>query len=81
MEVFQQSVSKGNGIKHICEMLQIDRENTVGIGNDYNDFDLLEYTAHSFLTENAPDVIKNIYPNLPSNEEDAFSFAAQLILQ
>ncbi len=81
MEVFQQSVSKGNGIKHICEMLQIDQENTVGIGNDYNDFDLLEYTAHSFLTENAPDVIKNIYPNLPSNEEDAFAFAAQLILQ
>jgi Cof subfamily protein (haloacid dehalogenase superfamily) len=80
MEVFHQSVSKGNGIKHICELLQIGQENTVGIGNDYNDFDLLEFTGHSFLTENAPSIIKNTFPNLPSNENDAFAFATQLIL-
>ena len=80
IEVFHQSVSKGNGIKHICEMLKIKQENTVGIGNDYNDFDLLEFTRHSFLTENAPPEIKNTFPNLPSNENDAFAFATQLIL-
>jgi hypothetical protein len=60
--------------------LQIGQENTVGIGNDYNDFDLLEFTGHSFLTENAPSIIKNTFPNLPSNENDAFAFATQLIL-
>jgi len=81
MEVFHQSVSKGNGIKHICEMLDIRRENTVGIGNDYNDFDLLEFTRHSFLTDNAPSGIRNAFPNLPSNENDAFAHATQLIIQ
>jgi Cof subfamily protein (haloacid dehalogenase superfamily) len=80
IEVFHQSVSKGNGIKHICEIFNINREDTIGIGNDYNDFDLLEFTGHSFLTENAPEDIKNSFPNLPSNEKDAFAFAAQLIL-
>lgn len=78
-EVFHQSVSKGNGIKHICELLQIDQNSTVGIGNDYNDFDLLEFTAYSFLTENAPTEIKGTFPQIPSNENDAFAFATQLI--
>lgn len=76
-EVFHHSVSKGNGIKHICEMLDIGFHQTLGIGNDYNDFDLLEFTAHSFLTENAPDEIKHLFPITPSNEEDAFAHAVQ----
>ena len=62
-------------------MLDINRENTVGIGNDYNDFDLLEFTNHSFLTDNAPSIIRDAFPNLPSNEDDAFAHATQLIVQ
>ena len=79
IEIFHHSVSKGNGIKHICEMLDINFTNTVGIGNDYNDFDLLEFTGYSFLTENAPDEIKDIYPLVPSNDENAFAWVTQLI--
>lgn len=79
-EFFHHSVSKGNGIKHICEMLGIDNALTVGIGNDYNDFDLLGFTRHSFLTENAPNEIRHLYPNLPSNEKDAFAVAIQPIV-
>ncbi len=79
-EVFHHSVSKGNGIKHICEMLEIGFHQTLGIGNDYNDFDLLDFTAHSFLTENAPDEIKHLFPVAPSNEDDAFAHAVQPLL-
>lgn len=79
IEVFHRSVSKGNGIRHICEMLNIDRKNALGIGNDYNDFDLLEFTGYSFLTENSPPEIKNSYPGIPSNEKDAFAWVTQLI--
>ncbi len=79
-EVFHHSVSKGNGIKHICGMYGIDSEMTLGIGNDYNDFDLLEFTAHSFLTGNAPDEIKHLFPVAPSNEDDAFAHAVQPLL-
>jgi Cof subfamily protein (haloacid dehalogenase superfamily) len=80
IEVFHHSVSKGNGIKHICEILGIKSKQTIGIGNDYNDFDLLEFTGFSFLTENAPAEIKHLYPNTPSNENDAFAKAIQPIL-
>lgn len=79
-EVFHHSVSKGNGIKHICAMLGIAPDLTFGIGNDYNDFDLLKFTRHSFLTENAPDEIKHLFPGAPSNEDDAFAHAVQPIV-
>ncbi len=80
VEVFQKSVSKGNGVKYICDLLDIEYTDTLGIGNDYNDFDLLNFTGHSFITENAPAEISKLYKNAPSNENDAFAFIAQPIL-
>jgi Cof subfamily protein (haloacid dehalogenase superfamily) len=80
IEIFHRSVSKGNGVKHICSLLNINRNETLGLGNDYNDFDLLEFTGHSFLTENAPVEIKHLYPNVSSNENDAFANAIQPIV-
>lgn len=80
IEIFHHSVSKGNGVKHICHLMNIDEKRTVGIGNDYNDLDLLAFTQFSFLTDNAPLEIKNFYPNTPSNDDDAFAFAIQPIL-
>jgi Cof subfamily protein (haloacid dehalogenase superfamily) len=79
IEIFHHLVSKGNGIKHICDELDINYENTVSIGNDYNDFDLLEFTNYSFLTANSPKEIKGMYTVAPSNEDDAFAWVTQLI--
>lgn len=80
LEVFHQSVSKGNGVKHICDRHKINYQHTLGVGNDYNDIDLLDFTNQSFITENAPqDLLKN-YRNVPSNEKDGFSYAIQPIV-
>ena len=73
LEVFHKSVSKGNGVLFLCNVLNIDPEDTLGIGNDYNDIDLLEFTAHSFLTDNAPEELKKNFRLLPANEDDAFA--------
>ena len=73
MEIFHRSVSKGNGVLFLCNRLGIDPDATMGIGNDYNDIDLLEFTAHSFLTDNAPEELKQHFTILPANEEDAFA--------
>jgi Cof subfamily protein (haloacid dehalogenase superfamily) len=73
IEIFHKNVSKGNSLLYLCNLLKIDPENTLGIGNDYNDIDLLEFTAHSFLTDNAPEVLKKHYVLTPTNEEDAFA--------
>ncbi|HNX78404.1 MAG TPA: HAD hydrolase family protein, partial [Prolixibacteraceae bacterium] len=73
MEIFHRSVSKGNGVLFLCNRLGIDPNATMGIGNDYNDIDLLEFTAHSFLTDNAPQELKQHFTILPANEADAFA--------
>jgi Cof subfamily protein (haloacid dehalogenase superfamily) len=73
MEIFHRSVSKGNGVLFLCNRLGIAPDMTMGIGNDYNDIDLLEITAHSFMTDNAPEELKQHFTVLPANEEDAFA--------
>jgi len=80
VEVFHREVSKGHGVDHLCRLLGIKQAETFGIGNDYNDLDLLHFTAHSFLTENAPPKIKNRFDSVPSNENDAFAYAIQPLL-
>ena len=79
IEVFHKSVSKGNGVQHICDLHDIEYGSTMGIGNDYNDFDLLDFTAYSFMTENAPSEISELYETAPSNENDAFAFVTQML--
>ena len=75
MEIFHQSVSKGNGVKYVCDALQIDHAHTLGIGNDYNDLDLLEFTNYSYLVENGPQELKERFLYAASNEESAFAKA------
>ncbi len=81
LEVFHYSVSKGNGIREICRRSGIEQEQTMGVGNDYNDFDLLEFTRHSFLTANSPEEIKGKFPLVASNENDAFAEAVSCLLE
>ncbi|MFV0593222.1 MAG: HAD-IIB family hydrolase [Draconibacterium sp.] len=80
LEIFHHSVSKGNGVNEICKLTGIGVDETMGIGNDYNDFDLLEFTRHSFLTNNSPEAIRHKYPLMPSNEEDAFAVSVQHLI-
>jgi hydroxymethylpyrimidine pyrophosphatase-like HAD family hydrolase len=65
----------------VCRLHGIDVDQTLGIGNDYNDFDLLETTRHSFLTDNSPEKIKHRYPLVPSNEQDAFAVLVQSLME
>ena len=81
VEVFHREVSKGHGVNHLCNILNVHQDETFGIGNDYNDLDLLYFTAHSFLTENAPQEIRRKFTSVPSNENDAFAYAVKPLLQ
>ena len=74
MEIFHHNVSKGNAIRFLCEYLNIGHHTTLGIGNDYNDLDLLDFTSFSYLVKNGPEELKFRYLEAPSNEESAFSY-------
>ncbi|MGE4586855.1 MAG: HAD-IIB family hydrolase [Mangrovibacterium sp.] len=73
MEIFHREVSKGHALRFLCEHLNLPREATLGIGNDYNDLDMLDFTGYSYLVSNSPGELKERYLPAPGNEENAFS--------
>jgi Cof subfamily protein (haloacid dehalogenase superfamily) len=73
MEVFNPLVSKAEGVRFLCEMLDIEKDDTISIGNDFNDLDLLAFTGKSYVVRNSPGEIKDLYPTVNSNNEGGFS--------
>lgn len=75
MEIFPKGVSKALGIEKICSITGISRENTLSVGNDYNDLEMLEYTQHSYVVDNAPEELKMKYLISLAHHDDGFSHA------
>ena len=80
IELFPTGVSKGHGVKWLCHYTHTDPAKTLGLGNDYNDLDLLKFTQNSLVVENAPDDLKNLYPSCKSNQHCGFSDAVKQVL-
>ena len=80
LEVFPKGISKGHSAQWLCTHLGIDRKQTLGIGNDFNDIDLLDFTAQSFVVANAPEEIKGIYDVVDSNQNDGFAKCIEELL-
>jgi len=75
MEIFPNTVSKAYGIEWLCDHLKIDSSKTISIGNDFNDIDMLEYTAKKYVVANAPNELRERFPICASNQESGFSNA------
>lgn len=73
LEVFPNGVSKGHSAEWLCKKLGIEQTQTISIGNDYNDIELLEWTAQSYVVENSPEQLKKRFLVTKSNEEDGFA--------
>lgn len=77
MEVQPRDINKGSAAAWLCTHLGLDRAGAVGIGNDYNDIDLLDFTPRSFLLANAPPELHRQYQLSSSNDEDGFRQAVR----
>jgi len=77
IEIFPATVSKSQTAAWLAEELQIDKRQTVSIGNDYNDLDLLEWTASSYVVDNAPADLKNRFPTVASNNNGGVAQAVK----
>lgn len=78
MEIFPETVSKGHGVDWLCKKLKVDPSKTISIGNDYNDIDMLEYTAEKYVVSNAPEDLKERFPVCKSNQENGFTDALEM---
>ena len=81
IEIFPQEVSKGHTVEWLCGRLGIDPALTMGIGNDYNDLDLLNFVMHPFAVSNAPETIKKLYPVCMSNNDHGFTDAVYRMIK
>ncbi len=81
IEIFPQGVSKGDAVIWLCNRLNISLSETISIGNDYNDIDMLNVTAHAFVVENSPaELLDNPkFRIVSTNNADGFSNAVEMI--
>lgn len=79
MEIFHQEVSKSFGCQWLCDYLGIKQDETVSFGNDYNDEDMLQWTARSFIVGNGVDELKQKYTITNSNDDNGFAEALKKI--
>lgn len=67
IEVFHKQVSKSASVSWLAQLLRIQRNQVVSVGNDYNDQDLLEWSGQGFLVENGPSDMKQDFELVTSN--------------
>lgn len=72
--------SKGNGIKHFCEMFNINKEDTIGIGDDKNDIQMFEECGYKVAMGNALPDLKDIadYVTDDNNNDGVAKFLEKL---
>jgi HAD superfamily hydrolase (TIGR01484 family) len=67
IEIFPMTVSKSQTAAWLAKELGVDHSKTVAVGNDYNDLDLLEWSACSYVVANAPADLKSRFASVASN--------------
>ncbi len=77
MEIFPKGISKAHGISEICKIKGIDREETLGIGNDFNDLEMLDFTHLSYVVHNSPEELKEKFMISLPHHENGFSHAVR----
>ena len=73
LEINHAGDSKGCGIKKICELTDVNIEDTIGIGDNHNDISMLETVGLPCCPANAVDEVKRIckYISPYTNNESA----------
>lgn len=77
MEIFPKGISKAHGIAEICDLKGINRNETLGIGNDFNDLEMLDFTHLSYVVHNAPQELKDKFLVSLPHHENGFSHAVK----
>jgi Cof subfamily protein (haloacid dehalogenase superfamily) len=80
LEIFPETVSKGHGLKWLCDFLGIHYANTLGVGNDFNDLDMFDFVGKPYLLGNSPSALKKVFPSVSeTNNQSGFSRVLQIL--
>lgn len=75
IEVFHKEVSKSKAAAFLAKKLAIHSQDTIAVGNDYNDEDLLSWSGKGYVVENAPECLRQGYETVSSNNECGVAMA------
>ena len=60
LEINNKHIDKSNTLKFLMDYLNINHEDTMGMGDNLNDYELIEYAKYGVSLENGLDEVKNI---------------------
>ena len=72
IECVDKNTSKAGALEFLRQKLGVPKEETCAFGDGQNDLDMLDWAAHPFVMENAPDGVKNHSPRfaiVPPNSD------------
>lgn len=68
LEIFDRGTNKALAAQWLSRRLNILPENTIAIGNDFNDLDLLHWAGKAFVVDSAPEALKKQFNVLNTSE-------------
>jgi len=76
VEVMASSITKAYAMKNICDILNIDLTETMAIGDNYNDIDMIKMAGIGVAMGNAEDMIKKSADFVTKTcDDDGFAYA------
>lgn len=77
-EVLQKKAGKGNALRRLANLLNIDSQEIMGIGDGYNDLDMIKYAGYGIAMGNGVDAVKEASSFVTkSNEDDGVAYAIE----
>ena len=86
LDLLPQGVSKGWALERLAKRLGIDRKETMAIGDNWNDVDMLEWAGQSVLMRNAAQELRTLaktrgWKQAPPNDEDGVAVVLEGVLK
>lgn len=81
LEFFNKKASKGEGVKKVCEFLNVSLDNTMAFGDQFNDASMLDVVKYPIVMGNSVEELKIKYKNVTlSNDENGVAFIINKII-
>lgn len=78
LEIIPRYTSKGYGLMELCKILRINIKNTVAVGDNMNDVELLQKAGYGFCVANGnKKLLDMVKYTCPSNDEDPIKYIVQ----
>lgn len=82
LEIIPREVSKGKALERLCKHLNIPMENTIAVGDNMNDIEMLERAKYGFCVESGnPRVLERVKYVAENNDNHSASYVIKYLLQ